>query len=54
MKLVTEYLADAAWFDHFAALEKDAEIRERLQGQAEAYRKLAEQGAKRVGAPRSS
>jgi hypothetical protein len=41
MKLVTEYLADAAVFDHLAALEQDPQGREQLQKQALANRKLS-------------
>ncbi len=44
MKLVTEYLADAAKFDELAALEQDQHVREQLKKQA-AYRKLAEKRA---------
>jgi hypothetical protein len=51
MKLVTEYLADAANFDELAASEQDAQVREQLQNQAAAYRTLAEKRAKQLGVP---
>jgi hypothetical protein len=51
MKLVTEYLADAARFDQLAALEQDPEVREQLEKQAAAYRALAEKRAKQAGLP---
>ncbi len=51
MKLVTEYLADAAKFDQLAALEQDPQVREQLKKQAAAYRKLAEKRAKQLGVP---
>ena len=40
MKLVTEYLADAAKFDELARLEQNPELRENLKKQAAAYRSL--------------
>jgi hypothetical protein len=51
MKLVTEYLADAAKFDQLATLEQDPQVREQLEEQARAYRKLAEKRAKHLGVP---
>jgi hypothetical protein len=51
MKLVTEYLADAAKFDELAALEQDPHVREQLMKQATAYRNLAEKRAKQLGVP---
>jgi hypothetical protein len=51
MKLVTEYLADAAKFDQLAALEQNRQVREQLKEQAAAYRKLAEKRAKHLGVP---
>ncbi len=51
MKLMTEYLADAAKFDQLAALEQDPQVREQLKKQAAAYRKLAEKRAKQLGVP---
>jgi hypothetical protein len=41
MKLVTEYLADAAEFDELARLEQNPELREKLEKRAAAYRNLA-------------
>jgi hypothetical protein len=51
MKLVTEYLVDAAKFDQLAALDQDAQVREQLQNHATSYRKLAEKRAKQLGVP---
>jgi hypothetical protein len=49
MKLVTEYLADAAKFDQLAALKRDPQVREQLEEEAAAYRKLAGKRAKELG-----
>ncbi len=54
MKLVTEYLVDAAKFDQLAALEQNPQVREQLKKQAAAYRKLAENRAKQLGVPLTS
>jgi hypothetical protein len=51
MKLVTEYLADAAKFDELARLEQNPELREKLERQAAAYRDLAANRAKKLGVP---
>ncbi len=51
MKLVTEYLADAAKFEQLVALEQDPQAREQLKKQAAAYWKLAENRAKQLGMP---
>jgi hypothetical protein len=51
MKLVTEYLADAAKFERLASAETDPKLKEQLLKQAESYRKLAESRAKRLGVP---
>jgi hypothetical protein len=51
MKLVTEYLADAANFERLAATESDLAMKERLLNQAAAYRKMAEKRAKALGLP---
>ncbi len=51
MKLVTEYLADAAKFEQLAALEQDPQVREQLKKQAAAYHNLAEKRAKQLGVP---
>lgn len=42
MKLLTEYLAHALQFEHLAADESEAILKEALEQQAKAYRKLAE------------
>jgi hypothetical protein len=49
MKLVTEYLADAAKFERLASAETDPKLKEQLLKQAESYRKLAENRAKGLG-----
>ncbi len=49
VKLVTEYLADAAKFDQLAGLEQDPQVREQLQKQAAAYRSLAAKRAEQLG-----
>ena len=51
MKLVAEYVADAVKFRHMAALEKNPEVKAKLEQQAAAYRALAEQRAKAMGIP---
>ncbi len=52
MKLIVEYVADAVKFEHLAALETKPELRDALEKQAAAYRRLAEQCAKKMGVPR--
>ena len=49
MKLVAEYVADAVKFQHMAAVEKNPEVKARLEQQAAAYRALAAQRAKAMG-----
>lgn len=51
MKLIVEYVADAVKFEHLAAVEKDPKLRAALTKQAAAYRKLAEERAKKSGVP---
>ncbi len=51
MKLVTEYLADAANFEQLAAKESDPARKEQLLQQAAAYHQLAEKRAKALGVP---
>jgi hypothetical protein len=51
MKLVTEYLADAAKFERLAAAESDPAVRAQLVQQAVAYRKLAKDRATKLGLP---
>jgi hypothetical protein len=48
MKLVTEYLADAAKFDELARLEQNPELRRKLENQAAASRNLAAKRAKEL------
>jgi F0F1-type ATP synthase membrane subunit b/b' len=50
MKVVSEYLAEAAKFEKMAAEEKEnREFRQTLLRQAQAYRKLAEERARKLG-----
>ena len=49
MKLVTEYLADAAKFERLARSETDPALKKQLEEQAAAYRKLAAARAKCLG-----
>jgi hypothetical protein len=51
MKLIVEYVADAVKFEHRAAGEQKPELRSALEKQAAAYRKLAEERAKKLGVP---
>lgn len=51
MKLVTEYLADAAKFKRLAASEQSPEVKAQLEKQAAAYFKLAKDRAKKLGVP---
>ncbi len=51
MKMISEYMADAAKFEQLASLEKNPEFRAQLKKQAAAYRKLAEDRAKKLGMP---
>ncbi len=51
MKLVTEYLADAANFEQLAGKESDPGVKEQLLQQAAAYRRLAEKRAEALGLP---
>jgi hypothetical protein len=54
MKLITEYLAEANKFDRLADDEtKNEELKASLKKQAEAYRKLAIERAKKLGIPPS-
>jgi hypothetical protein len=47
MKMVAEYLEKALTFERLAAAEKDAALKENLEKQAAAYRKLAAERAKK-------
>ena len=51
MKLVTEYLAEAAKFEKLAAGENDQQLKLSFFQQANAYRKLAAKRAKELGLP---
>ncbi len=51
MKLIYEYIADAVKFEHLAADEQRPEIKEQFEKQAAAYRKLAQDRAKKLGIP---
>ena len=51
MRLVTEYLAEAAKFERMAADAISDDARKALKNQAEAYRKLAIKRAKESGFP---
>jgi hypothetical protein len=51
MKLLTEYLDRALHFERLAAEETNSAFREALQRQADAYRKLAAEQAKKLGLP---
>ncbi len=51
MKLVTEYLADAANFEQLASQESDPAKKEQLLQQAAAYHRLAVKRAKALGVP---
>jgi hypothetical protein len=49
MKLVTEYLADAAKFDHLADLEQDPKVREHSQAKrAAVFPKTRRAAAERI------
>jgi len=48
IKLVTEYLADAAKFDELARLEHNPELHKKLEKQAAAYRNLAAKRAQEL------
>ncbi len=51
MKWIVEYIENAIKFEHLAALERNAEVRAKLETQAAAYRKLAEARAHQIGVP---
>jgi hypothetical protein len=51
VKLVTEYLEQAVKFDRMAAEATDPKLREALQSQAAAYRKLADRRAAQLNLP---
>lgn len=51
MKLVAEYLEDAAKFQAMADKEKNPELKAALEKQVAAYQKLAIERAKKLGIP---
>jgi hypothetical protein len=51
MKLLTEYLEHALTFERLAAEETNLELRNHLEMQAAAYRKLAAARAAKYGLP---
>jgi hypothetical protein len=51
MKLIAEYLEKAIDFEKMAVTEKDSALKASLLKQAAAYRKLAEERARRLNLP---
>jgi hypothetical protein len=51
MKMLAEYVDNAHKFERMAASEKDPKLKAEFEKQAAAYRKLAEQRAKKHGYP---
>ena len=51
MKLLVEYLERAIQLERLAASERDADFKDQLLTQAQAYRKLAAKRAKDYGLP---
>jgi hypothetical protein len=51
MKMIAEYIEKAVNFERLAAEEKDSKLKAELLAQAEAYKKLARDRAKREGLP---
>jgi len=49
LKLVAEYMRDVILFEQMASRETDLELKEALERQAKAYRKLADKRAKELG-----
>ena len=54
LNLIVDYLERAAQFQRLASDEENATLRERLMGQADAYRKLATKRAETIGADLSN
>jgi hypothetical protein len=52
MKVVAEYLANAAQFERLATAEKDPKLKTQLLAQAQAYWKLADQRADQLNQAR--
>jgi hypothetical protein len=51
MRMLAEYLDKAIHFEQMASVETDPELKAKLSAQAQAYRKLVEERAKREGLP---
>jgi hypothetical protein len=49
LKLVAEYMRDVILFEQMAGREANPELKEALERQAKAYRKLADERAKELG-----
>jgi hypothetical protein len=49
MKMLAEYLDNATKFERMAARESDPTLKAEFEKQAKAYRKLAEQRARKYG-----
>lgn len=54
MKFLVEYLERAVQLEQLAASERDANFKDQLHAQAQAYRKLAAKRAKDYGLPAPS
>lgn len=51
MEMIRKYLENAIKFKDLAAAEKQPDVRALLEKQADAYRKLAEERAKKLNLP---
>ena len=51
MRMVAEYLEQAHLFERLAASEADPKNKAQLEGQAQAYYKLAQKRARNLGRP---
>ncbi len=51
MKLILEYVQNAIKFEQLAAMERNPDVVAALKKQAEAYRKLADERAHKLGVP---
>ena len=49
LKLIAEYMRDVILFEQMASRETNQELKEALEKQAKAYRKLADERAKELG-----
>jgi hypothetical protein len=52
MKMIAEYVEHAIRFEQMAKAEQNPRLKADLQKQAEAYRKLAQERANKLGLPR--